>query len=201
MESKLHGCLDGAMKFVKGDAIAGIVIIVINLLGGLAIGVMMQDMDVGTAMTKYSILTIGEGMVAQIPALLGAMAAGLIVTRTSDEDDKHLGDSIRKQITAKPRVLLVGRRHLPADGAGARLPGRRSSSCWPWCCGGAGALLTPACASSCANVRHPDRARLVKRLDDAAAGDRHRAAGAAPGRAAAAARARRAAGRRPGAPR
>ena len=106
-ESKLHGSLDGAMKFVKGDAIAGIVIIVINLLGGLAIGVMMQDLDVGSAMTKYSILTIGEGMVAQIPALLGAMAAGLIVTRTADEDDKHLGDSIRKQITAKPRVLLV----------------------------------------------------------------------------------------------
>ena len=95
------------MKFVKGDAIAGIVIIVINLLGGLAIGVMMQGLDMGTAITKYSILTIGEGMVAQIPALLGAMAAGLIVTRTSDEDDNHLGDSIRKQITAKPRVLLV----------------------------------------------------------------------------------------------
>ena len=68
---------------------------------------MMQGLDVGTAVNKYSILTIGEGMVAQIPALLGAMAAGLIVTRTSDEDDKHLGDSIRKQIAAKPRVLLV----------------------------------------------------------------------------------------------
>lgn len=108
LESKLHGSLDGAMKFVKGDSIAGIVIIVINLLGGLAIGVLMQDMEVGAAMTKYSILTIGDGMVAQIPALLGAMAAGLIVTRTIDEEqDKHLGDAIRKQFTAKPRVLLV----------------------------------------------------------------------------------------------
>ena len=106
-ESKLHGSLDGAMKFVKGDAIAGIVIIVINLLGGLAIGVMVNGMEVGDAVTKYSILTIGDGMVAQIPALLGAMAAGLIVTRTSDEDARHLGDAIRKQITAKPRVLLV----------------------------------------------------------------------------------------------
>src|SRR6185295_6825397 len=113
MESKLHGSLDGAMKFVKGDAIAGIVIIVINLLGGLAIGVMMQDLDIGTAITKYSILTIGEGMVAQIPALLGAMAAGLIVTRTSDEEDKHLGDSIRKQMMAKPRVLQVTATALP----------------------------------------------------------------------------------------
>ena len=108
MESKLHGSLDGAMKFVKGDAIAGIVIILINLLGGLAIGVLQQDLAMGDAMHRYSILTIGEGMVAQIPALLGAMAAGLIVTRTTDEEhDRHLGDAIRKQISAKPRVQLV----------------------------------------------------------------------------------------------
>ncbi|HSI59258.1 MAG TPA: flagellar biosynthesis protein FlhA [Ideonella sp.] len=108
MESKLHGSLDGAMKFVKGDAIAGIVIILINLLGGLAIGVLQQGMDLSHAMHRYSILTIGEGMVAQIPALLGAMAAGLIVTRTTDEEqDRHLGDSIRKQLSAKPRVHLV----------------------------------------------------------------------------------------------
>jgi type III secretion protein V len=109
LESKLHGSLDGAMKFVKGDAIAGIVIIVINLLGGLAIGVLQQDMSLGSAMTKYSILTIGEGMVAQIPALLGAMSAGLIVTRATDEErDRHLGDAIGRQLTAQPRVLLVG---------------------------------------------------------------------------------------------
>lgn len=109
LESKLHGSLDGAMKFVKGDAIAGIVIIVINLLGGLAIGVLQQDMSLGNAMTKYSILTIGEGMVAQIPALLGAMSAGLIVTRATDEErDRHLGDAIGRQLTAQPKVLLVG---------------------------------------------------------------------------------------------
>lgn len=107
MESKLHGSLDGAMKFVKGDAIAGIVIIAINLIGGLAIGVLQQGLSVGQAMHAYSILSIGEGMVAQIPALLGAMAAGLIVTRTADEDERHLGDSIRRQLSAKPRVLVV----------------------------------------------------------------------------------------------
>jgi type III secretion protein V len=108
LESKLHGSMDGAMKFVKGDAIAGIVIILINILGGLAIGVMQLDMDMGDAMAKYSILTVGDGMVAQIPALLGAMAAGLIVTRaTDDKNDKNLGDSIRKQLTAIPRVSLV----------------------------------------------------------------------------------------------
>jgi type III secretion protein V len=92
---------------VKGDAIAGIVIIVINLLGGLAVGMMQQGMDFQHAMVKYSILTIGDGMVSQIPALLGAMSAGLIVTRSSDSADKHLGDAMRKQFTAKPRVLLV----------------------------------------------------------------------------------------------
>ncbi|MET0026410.1 MAG: flagellar biosynthesis protein FlhA [Candidatus Thiodiazotropha sp.] len=108
LESKLHGSMDGAMKFVKGDAIAGIVIIIINLLGGLAIGVLQLDMDLGNAMAKYSILTVGDGMVAQIPALLGAMSAGLIVTRaTDDQSDRHLGDSIQKQLTAIPRVSLV----------------------------------------------------------------------------------------------
>ncbi|MGQ3055158.1 MAG: FHIPEP family type III secretion protein [Roseateles sp.] len=108
LESKLHGSLDGAMKFVKGDAIAGIVIILINLLGGLAIGVLQQDMSMGDAVHRYSILSIGEGMVSQIPALLGAMAAGLLVTRTNDdENDRHLGDAIRKQLGAKPRVHLM----------------------------------------------------------------------------------------------
>jgi type III secretion protein V len=108
LESKLHGSMDGAMKFVKGDAIAGIVIIIINLIGGLAIGVMQLDMEMSAAMAKYSILTVGDGMVAQIPALLGAMSAGLIVTRATDEQsDRHLGDSIQKQLTAIPRVSLV----------------------------------------------------------------------------------------------
>lgn len=108
LESKLHGSLDGAMKFVKGDAIASIVIVVVNVLGGLAIGVLQKDMTLAGAMHTYSILTIGEGLVAQIPALLGAMSAGLLVTRATDEErDRHLGDAIGRQIAAKPRVLLV----------------------------------------------------------------------------------------------
>jgi type III secretion protein V len=164
LESKLHGSLDGAMKFVKGDAIAGIVIIVINLLGGLAIGVMQLGMDVSSALTKYSILTIGDGMVAQIPALLGAMAAGLIVTRTSDEDDKHLGDSIRKQITAKPRVLLV------AGGIClllALVPGFPSAVfvVIALVAAGAGALLTPAILGRLRQMRSPAVRGLVNRLD------------------------------------
>lgn len=108
LESKLHGSLDGAMKFVKGDAIASIVIVVVNMLGGLAIGTLQRDMPLGVAMHTYSILTIGDGLVSQIPALLSAMAAGLIVTRATDEDrDRHLGDAIGRQLGAKPRVLLV----------------------------------------------------------------------------------------------
>ena len=107
-ESKLNGSLDGAMKFVKGDAIAGIIIIIINLLGGLAVGVLQQGMPMSAAAIKYCILAIGDGMVTQIPALLGAMSAGLLVTRTTDDEhDKHLGDAIGRQLTAKPRVLLV----------------------------------------------------------------------------------------------
>ncbi len=108
LESKLHGSLDGAMKFVKGDAIASIVIVVVNMLGGLAIGTLQRDMPLSAALQTYSILTIGDGLVSQIPALLSAMAAGLIVTRATDEDrDRHLGDAIGRQVGAKPRVLLV----------------------------------------------------------------------------------------------
>src|SRR5699024_6382946 len=92
IESQLHGAMDGAMKFVKGDAICGIVIIVINLLGGFGVGVFMHDMDLSQAVHTYSVLTIGDGLVAQIPALLAAMSAGLIVTRSAgNEESRNLG--------------------------------------------------------------------------------------------------------------
>ena len=106
LESKLHGSLDGAMKFVKGDAIASIVIVLINLVGGLAVGVFSHGMEAGEAMQVFSILTIGDGLVAQIPALFSAMAAGLLVTRTTDESrDGSLGPAIVQQIGSKPKVL------------------------------------------------------------------------------------------------
>ena len=109
LESQLHGSMDGAMKFVKGDAIAGIIIIIVNLVGGLTIGMSQLGMSAGDAMSRYSILTIGDGMVAQIPALFGAISAGLIVTRVSAEDSTdNLGVSMHKQFTAIPRVLIVG---------------------------------------------------------------------------------------------
>ena len=108
-ESKLHGSLDGAMKFVKGDAIASIIIVLVNLIGGLGIGVFSHGMSAGEAVTTYSILTIGDGLVAQLPALFSAMAAGLLVTRTTDPDkDGELGPAIAHQLSGKPRVLFIG---------------------------------------------------------------------------------------------
>ena len=106
-ESQLNGALDGAMKFVKGDAIASIVIVVVNLAGGLTVGIAQHGLGFGEALETYSILTIGDGMVAQIPALLGAMAAGLVVTRTTSDDDRHLGKTIGRQLGAQPRALLL----------------------------------------------------------------------------------------------
>ncbi|MGY6518265.1 MAG: type III secretion system export apparatus subunit SctV [Lysobacteraceae bacterium] len=108
LESQLNGSLDGAMKYVKGDAIVGIVIIIINLVAGLAIGVLQRGMPLGEAAETYSILTIGDGLVAQIPALLSAIAAGLFVTRVAgDPRDRHLGAAISRQVAGEPRVFLI----------------------------------------------------------------------------------------------
>ena len=106
-ESQLYGSMDGAMKFVKGDAIAGLIIIAINLIGGLVIGMTQRGMDLGQAMQVYSILTIGDGLVAQIPALLIAMTAGIIVTRVSTDDTENLASDIGEQFGAQPKALLV----------------------------------------------------------------------------------------------
>jgi type III secretion protein V len=109
LESQLHGALDGAMKFVRGDSVAGIIIIIINILGGLAIGVLQRGLPLDEAVQTYSILTIGDGLVGQIPALLSAIAAGLIVTRAGGEGtDAHLGASIIRELRGYPRVVSIG---------------------------------------------------------------------------------------------
>lgn len=109
LESKLHGSLDGAMKFVKGDAIASIVIVIINLLGGIAVGMFYHGLSAGESVEKFSILTIGDGLVALLPAFFSAIAAGLLVTRTTDEErDAELGPAIARQLSGKPHVLIVG---------------------------------------------------------------------------------------------
>lgn len=105
-ESQLYGSFDGAMKFIKGDAIAGIIIIFVNFIGGMAIGVGQMGMDLSTALSTYTLLTIGDGLVAQIPALLIAIGAGFIVTRVNG-DDSNLGRNMLAQMLGHPFVLGV----------------------------------------------------------------------------------------------
>ncbi|BBP60590.1 EscV/YscV/HrcV family type III secretion system export apparatus protein [Pseudomonas sp. St316] len=105
-ESQLYGSFDGAMKFIKGDAIAGIIIIFVNFIGGMAIGVGQLGMDLSTALSTYTLLTIGDGLVAQIPALLIAIGAGFIVTRVNG-DDSNLGRNMLAQMLGNPFVLGV----------------------------------------------------------------------------------------------
>ncbi|MCP1500714.1 type III secretion protein V [Pseudomonas migulae] len=105
-ESQLYGSFDGAMKFIKGDAIAGIIIIFVNFIGGMAIGVGQMGMDMSTALSTYTLLTIGDGLVAQIPALLIAIGAGFIVTRVNG-DDSNLGRNMLAQMLGNPFVMGV----------------------------------------------------------------------------------------------
>jgi len=107
-ESQLYGAMDGAMKFVKGDAIAGIVITLINVVGGMIIGMTMNGMPAMDAVTTYSLLSIGDGLVSQIPALLIAITAGIVTTRVStDKADSNLGSEISGQILKQPKALLI----------------------------------------------------------------------------------------------
>lgn len=105
--SQFFGAMDGAMKFVKGDAIAGLIIIFINLLGGIAVGTSVHGMSLAEATSVYSLLTIGDGLVAQIPALLMSLCAGTIVTRVSKEESQDLGSDIAKELASDPRVPAV----------------------------------------------------------------------------------------------
>jgi flagellar biosynthesis protein FlhA len=104
-EADFYGSMDGASKFVKGDAIAGVIITVINLIGGILIFVVMQGMDVMTALTTFATLTIGDGLVSQVPALLISISTGIIVTRSGSIS--NLGTQIPKQLFSNSRVLLI----------------------------------------------------------------------------------------------
>lgn len=106
-ESQLYGAMDGAMKFVKGDAIAGLIIIAVNILGGIAIGTTQMGLPIGEALNLYAILTIGDGLVAQIPALFVSITAGFIVTRVSSDDNDNLGADIAGQLVNEPRALMI----------------------------------------------------------------------------------------------
>ncbi|EGH0606643.1 EscV/YscV/HrcV family type III secretion system export apparatus protein, partial [Escherichia coli] len=105
-ESQLYGSFDGAMKFIKGDAIASIIIIFVNLIGGISVGVTHYNMDVSTALETYTMLTIGDGLVAQIPALLISISAGFIVTKVNG-DQLSTGKNILNQLLDNPIVIIV----------------------------------------------------------------------------------------------
>ncbi len=105
-ESQLYGSFDGAMKFIKGDAIAGILVIFVNFIGGISVGVSQHGMDMSTALSTYTMLTIGDGLVAQIPSLLIAISAGFIVTRVSGEGD-NMGVTMMSQLVNNPFVLGI----------------------------------------------------------------------------------------------
>jgi flagellar biosynthesis protein FlhA len=104
-EADFYGAMDGASKFVKGDAIAGIVIMLINIVGGIAIGMLQRGMEIGEAVNAYTLLTIGDGLVTQIPALLMAVSTGMVVTRSNTESD--MGGSAAAQLMQSRTALLI----------------------------------------------------------------------------------------------
>ena len=119
-ESQLHGAMDGALKFVKGDAVAGIAIALVNALGGLAAGV-LQGMAPGAAARRYLLLAVGDGLASQVPALLLAVAAGIAVTRVAG-DDRSVSSRVGRELVAEPRALLVSGLLLLAIGLAPGFP-------------------------------------------------------------------------------
>lgn len=112
-ETQFHGAMDGSMKFLTGDAIAGIIMVVVNFVGGMAIGVVQMGMPAKEALHHYTLLTIGDALVAQIPAILTAISSGLLVTRVAaEEESEHSGESVAentiRQFREQPKALLAG---------------------------------------------------------------------------------------------
>lgn len=104
-EADFYGAMDGASKFVKGDAIAGIIIVIIDIIGGLITGIVFQGLDFTEALNRYTLLTVGDGLVSQIPALLISTATGIIVTKAASSG--HLGQDLLRQLTSYPKLLLL----------------------------------------------------------------------------------------------
>ena len=106
-ENQLYGAMDGAMKFVKGDTIASLIMTVINILAGLVIGIFQKGMEPAKAIQTYAILTIGDGLVSTLPSLLISITSGVIVTRVSSDDAKPLGNDIGSQLLSRPKSLII----------------------------------------------------------------------------------------------
>jgi flagellar biosynthesis protein FlhA len=149
-EADFYGSMDGASKFIRGDATAGIMILFLNILGGLGIGVMAHDMPFGDAARAYTLLTIGDGLVAQIPALLLSTAVAVIVTRMSRAQD--MGGEIAKQLFAQPRSLNVAAGVIAAMGLIPGMPNFAFLS-FAALCAGAGYLLKKSLAQKAEAAR------------------------------------------------
>ncbi len=158
-ESQLYGAMDGAMRFVKGDAVAAILIVVINLIGGMVIGVGSRGLSAGEAVQTYSLLSIGGGLVAQIPALLVAVASGLLVTRVASTGNRALGDDLGEQLGGQPRALAAAAVLLVGLGLVPGLP------LVPF-------VILGALAAGAAWAAARSRPARASALDEAGAGDR-----------------------------
>ena len=121
-EADFYGAMDGASKFVKGDAIAAVVIVVINLLGGFAVGVLQHHLPIGEAMRRYALLSVGDGLVSQIPALLISIASGLVVTRAASDGDGGLGADMWMQLLRNRRAMGIAAASIGLLGALPGLP-------------------------------------------------------------------------------
>lgn len=119
-EADFYGSMDGASKFVKGDAIVGILITIINMIGGIAIGFAGSGLPMGTVIQRYTLASVGDGLVSQIPVLLISTATGIIVTRAASEN--NLGREITTQFTAQPILLIIGSMMVLALGMVPGLP-------------------------------------------------------------------------------
>lgn len=140
-EADFYGAMDGASKFVKGDAIASIIITIIDILGGFAVGVLQQGMPMVQALQKYTLLTVGDGLVSQIPALLVSTATGIIITRSASEG--NMGSEVSQQLFAEPKILLATAGILAGLGFVPGLP-TVPFLCLALLCGGLGYILKDA---------------------------------------------------------
>ena len=131
-EADFYGAMDGASKFVRGDAVAGILITLINIIGGFAVGVLQLDLTLSEALQTYTLLTVGDGLVTQIPALITSTAAGIIVTRATTDD--NMGKDINKQLMGRPQAGLIAGFMLVGLGLVPGLP------TWPFLLIGSGLI-------------------------------------------------------------
>ena len=153
-ESDFYGSMDGASKFVRGDAVAGILIMVINIVGGLLIGTMMHDLPMGEAAKTYTLLTIGDGLVAQIPGLMLSVAVAIIVTRVTREQD--MGGELQKQLFGQPKALGVAAAILGIMGIIPGMPNIAFLSIAALCGFGAWRLVKKREAEAAAPVLAPE---------------------------------------------